>query len=167
MHCAYQLLGGRVLQNEPGSTGAQRTREQLVVVKCGERQRRRSLRGMQQANRLDTTHLLHPQIHDHHVGPRPAHRSGDLAPIGALPHYREAVLATQNPAQPRSHKLLIIDQQNAHLDVSHDATALSCAGNGILSHWIPTGHSPKLSSHLPPAPHGTRRRASRCVAACR
>src|SRR6266511_577562 len=149
------VLARRILQHEPGRARGQGGLHHLVVVERREHEDGGRVVSFPQApGGLRTVHPLHPNVHEHHVGPGLSDGIERLPPILALPHDLEAVSGPQDAGQPGAHEGLVVHQQ----DPDHGATP-SGAAFGSLAGSTPVVRSGsstgRRSVRATPSPPGS------------
>ena len=106
-----QVCGQDVLEEESAGTGAQRAVHVLVGVEGGEDQHPYAGRGRvpgEAPGRRDAVEAGHPDVHQHHVGPRGAcHVDGRQSVLG-LAHHLEVGVGAQECDEAASDQGLVL-----------------------------------------------------------
>ncbi len=119
LHGTYgdqQPLGPGVLQQEPGSPGAQRPVDVLVQIERGQDQDARAgtvSLGEDALGGLDAVHAGHPDVHEDHVGPGLGGQSHRILPVPGLSHDREAGRGVEQPDETGADEELVIDDEHS------------------------------------------------------
>jgi hypothetical protein len=96
---------------------------QLVLVEGGEDQHpgRRARRISHDAlSRLETVHLGHPDVHQHHVGRRTPAQVPGILPVSCLADDLDVSGRPEEHDEPRPHQLLVIDDSDPDHEVCFD-----------------------------------------------
>ncbi len=116
-----ELLGRRVLQEEPARAGAERLVDVLVEVERREDENARPLVAAveQAARRLEAVHVRHADVHEDDVRVELARGLDGLGPVGGLTDDLHVVLGLEDHPEPRAHEGLVVDDEHA----DHQAAA--------------------------------------------
>ena len=135
-----EILGGRVLEDEPGCAGVERPPERIVVVERREHEhRRRRLALVEQPGRRHAVHPAHAHVHQDEIGLVGGDCRYDLVAVGALGDDLEAVGGREDAGDARAHDRLVVDHQHAD-HVARHLTASSLLGAGGIGRRASTRH---------------------------
>ena len=124
-----ELLGRRVLEQEPAGTCAQRLVDVLITVERGEHQDARRLAAGDAVRDdpprgLETVELGHADVHQHDVGTERPDQVDRVAAVRRFADDLDLGLGVEDHAEPGAHECLVVDEQHA----DHDAASTgSCA----------------------------------------
>src|SRR4051794_18942911 len=140
-----ELLGRRVLEEEPARAGAQRLVHVLVEV---ERRQHQDLRpavavdgGEDAPRRLEPVELGHADVHQHDVWAQGAGLVDRLAPVGRLADDLDLGLRVEDHAEAGADERLVVDEE----DADHPPAS---TGSIARSEKPPSGRGP--ASSVPP-----------------
>jgi hypothetical protein len=109
----HELVGGRVLEQEPAGPGPQCLDHVLVEIEGGQHQHLRRAVPPGSGDlpgRLHTVHPRHADVHQDHVGLQGPHLVERLEAVSGLADDREVLLGLQDHPEAGTQQGLVVDQ---------------------------------------------------------
>lgn len=141
------LRGRRVLEDEPGGSGAQGPQHLFVGVEGGEHDDLGRVRAAPQPlGRRESVRPRHPDVHEDDVRAGAVDERHDLVTVGGLADDLHVLGTAQHEGQPGPHQRVVVDEEQS--DRSHASYVITVA-TGRLGVAQPHGSLARTSKPPP------------------